>query len=723
MITNFNKVSHAVALFVCTFFFTISVNAQKNIEVGNDLSKLYITDQIEIFVADSTGYNETNIASQAFAVPKKYPVFFSKLNDVWTRFSISKLTEKETFLQIQNPNIGELWLYRVDSSGKLEQQRHTGNSLNFESRKNEDVDFILPLTGPLNKELTFYLHFKTKHPLELPISIISADVKNNAFLTQSLIIGVYSGLIVSILLYNIFLFISTKDRSYFMYVIYLFFLGLAQLSLSGWAFKYFWSGTPWLSQYAVVFSSCLAGIFGIAFAQDFLHTRHYTYFIHKFLYALMGVYVIGIFLAFTGNLNISYHILNYNSILGGVTLLVVSYFINKKGFRHASFYFIAWFAFLAGLIIFALRNMGFIPTNDLTRSVLYIGSAIEAVLLSIALADKINTLQKEKEISQAEALRVSQENETLVREQNVMLEKKVAERTEELQQSNKQLNTALVNLKDAQTQLVEAEKMASLGQLTAGIAHEINNPINFVKSNIKPLQLDIRDLSELLDEYNKLHTIDEKTIKKHLVSVADFQKQIDLPFVKTEIDSLIKGIEEGAERTAEIVRGLRTFSRLDEGELKTVNIHEGIDSTLVLLKNSLPYNVKITKDFKAKGDIDCLPGKLNQVFMNILNNGIQAIQAKEVMSDNESIGISTRDEGDRIIISIKDSGIGMNEEVKQKIFEPFFTTKAVGEGTGLGMAIVFKIIEKHQGKIDIISSPGNGSEFTLSLPHTLSETS
>jgi len=266
--------------------------------------------------------------------------------------------------------------------------------------------------------------------------------------------------------------------------------------------------------------------------------------------------------------------------------------------------------------------------------------------------------------------------------------------------------------------------MASLGQLTAGIAHEINNPINFVKSNIRPLQLDFRDLNELLDEYNKLHNIDAGAVKKHLAGIASFQNQIDLPFVRQEITNLISGIEEGAERTAEIVRGLRTFSRLDEGELKTVDVHEGINSTLVLLKNSLPYNISIVKEFNANGKIDCYPGKLNQVFMNIINNGVQAIQAKSPMNDNETIVISTKDTNDgRILISIKDSGIGMTENVKQKIFEPFFTTKAVGEGTGLGMAIVFKIIEKHYGRIDIVSSPGNGAEFILSLPHALPETS
>ena len=359
------------------------------------------------------------------------------------------------------------------------------------------------------------------------------------------------------------------------------------------------------------------------------------------------------------------------------------------------------------------------PANNFTTYILYLGSAIEAVLLSIALADKINVLKKENEIAHAEALEASRKNEQLVKEQNIVLEEQVNLRTKELQTSNEQLNETLLNLKDAQTQLVEAEKMASLGQLTAGIAHEINNPINFVKSNINPLRLDIRDVFELIDEYDTLHkTEDGHEIKQKLQKINRLKKEIDIDFVKTEIGSLVKGIEEGAERTAEIVRGLRTFSRLDEAALKKVNIHDGILSTIVLLKNSIPHNVEIRKNLAANAEVECYPGKINQVFMNILTNAIQAITAKKPMDEKELIEISTRNSGNETIeIRIKDTGTGMAPQVKQHIFEPFFTTKEVGEGTGLGMAITFKIIQQHAGKIEIISEEGKGAEFILTLPY------
>ena len=708
-------------------FTPCGIHAQETIVLDGQLFPLKINKKSDLLLDDKSLFDTSNIIGQKGfeRIKNVQEIFLKDLNNLWVRFKLKNETRAgDFFLGLQSSNIEEIWLYKVDSLNRLSLLQHTGNSLPFDTRKNDDVDFNFNLNIPSGKDITYYLKFKSRHPVEVQLVVSDVQSHNKSYLTQTIIIDFYSGIIITIILYNAFLFLFTKDRSYLIYVIYLLFLWLAQLSQSGWAFKYFWSSYPSLNKYAVIWTSALAGAFGVWFAKKFLHTSVFTPRLDKILMIIIGAYAVAIIAPLTGKLGIAYLILNISSMSGGLVLLLVAVIISRQKSRPAYFYLIAWSAFLSGIIIFVFRNFGIIATTNFTRSVLFIGSSIEAILLSIALADKINILQKEKTQSQAEALRVSRENEILVKEQNIVLEQKVNERTEELQHANHQLNDALTNLKDAQTQLVEAEKMASLGQLTAGIAHEINNPINFVKSNIKPLQLDFRDLEELIDEYNKLHTTDEKAIKSQLSNIASFQKQIDLSFVKTEIGSLIKGIEEGAERTAEIVRGLRTFSRLDEGELKTVNVHEGIDSTLVLLKNSFPYYIKIVKDFKADGNIDCYPGKLNQVFMNIINNGIQAIQAKPTKSDNETIVISTKDaDNERIIISIKDSGTGMTDEVKQKIFEPFFTTKPVGEGTGLGMAIVFKIIEKHNGKIDILSSPDNGAEFILSLPHALSETS
>lgn len=637
----------------------------------------------------------------------------------WLRFSIKNITSKhELMVYVHNSQLNYVDLYYQTDSGTI--TFNSGSRIPMEVKKisNQNPAFFVDI--PIGATQTFYLRVKSHGQITIPIYVGTVEQIFSDFNRNDFLFAIYLGIILVMFFYNIFVYFTVRDINYLYYVLYILFVGLTQCCLLGYGYRFVWGNNSFITSQSINWFGALSGISSILFFRAFLYTSQNAPIFDKVFKGFIIVECVSLLITVFGVYNIAYIIIDIIAFAGALLMWILALRLSLKGNRAAKFFILAWSFFLLSVIVFVLKDANIIQYNLFTNSVLLIGSALEVTLLSFALADKINILQKEKEVSQAEALRVSQENEGLVREQNVVLERKVAERTDELQNTNNQLNHALTELKDAQTQLVEAEKMASLGQLTAGIAHEINNPINFVKSNIKPLQLDINDLFDIIDEYNKLHEINGEDYKPQLKQINSLQQQIDVPFVKSEIKSLIKGIEEGADRTAEIVRGLRTFSRLDESEMKTVNVHEGIDSTLVLLKNSTPYNIAVKKDFKADGEIDCYPGKLNQVFMNIINNGIQAIMAKKPMGDNECISISTRDTEDgKIQISIKDSGIGMSEEVKQKIYEPFFTTKDVGEGTGLGMAIVFKIINNHHGKIDIISSPGNGAEFVLTLPHTL----
>lgn len=646
------------------------------------------------------------------------PVFNVAEGNTWIKFSVVNRTAQQLFnIELQYPNISYITFYKKDSAG-LMPIATTGNSHAYSERKVENPNFIFPVALKKNDTAVFYIKIKSIHPIVVPIYIRDQVQLTNEITTQNLFFGLYFGIMIALVVYNLFLFISTKDRGYFIYIIFLICLTLAQITLSGYGFKYLWPNTPVLNNCALTVSSSLAGIAGILFSIHFLriHSFYKNYVIIPACVVIF--YFISSVASISGNNELSYNMLNYGAVLGGLVLIVFSLLIWRKGFTSAYYYFIAWTFFLASIIIFALRNLSIVPSNFFTTYIIYFGSALEALLLSFALADSINILRKEKETSQNYALNVARENEKLIKEQNIVLEQKVAERTEELTQTNQQLSDTLLNLKDTQAQLVNAEKMASLGQLTAGVAHEINNPINFVKSNIKPLRLDIEDLLQVIDQYNNLHSLHNSKLQQGLNEVYQTQQQMDLDFVKKEIHHLIEGIEEGAERTAEIVRSLRTFSRVDEGELKIANIHDGIDSTLVLLRNNLPRNIKIIRDYKANGNIECYPGKLNQVFMNIFNNSIQAIAAKKNIETEESILVTTTDtKNGSIQISIKDTGIGMTEDVKRRIFEPFFTTKEVGEGTGLGMAIVFKIIENHFGAIDVFSESGKGAEFILTLPH------
>jgi len=280
----------------------------------------------------------------------------------------------------------------------------------------------------------------------------------------------------------------------------------------------------------------------------------------------------------------------------------------------------------------------------------------------------------------------------------------------ETEKQRRELELTVGNLKLAQSQLVQSEKMASVGVLTAGIAHELNNPINFVNGNVFPLKQDLDEIISVLGKYDEI--IQANKLSDFFTELDTLKEDMDFSYLIQEIYSLLKGIEEGANRSREIIKGLRSFSRLDDEQCQFYDIHEGIDSSLVLLQNKIKDRITVRKDYGDFDGLECFPSKLNQVIMNILTNSIQA------MEDSGELFIQTVSSAIGIKIIIKDNGKGMTPEVKEHIFEPFFTTKDVGQGTGLGLSISYGIIEKHHGNIDVISEPGKGTEFIISLPKT-----
>jgi signal transduction histidine kinase len=279
---------------------------------------------------------------------------------------------------------------------------------------------------------------------------------------------------------------------------------------------------------------------------------------------------------------------------------------------------------------------------------------------------------------------------------------------DDLEQQKEDLKVNIENLKQTQKQLIETAKMASLGQLTAGVAHELNNPINFVKGNVKPLKRDIEDVFEIINKYDLI--IKNENLAEKFEEVETLKTKLDYTYVVKEINDLLEGINEGSSRTSEIVKGLRTFSRLEEEEFTKADIHEIIDSTLSILQNKIKSRINIKKDYKDIGLIECLPSKLNQVFMNIINNGIEAINGEG------EINIQTSKTDNQVRISISDTGSGIKDETMNHIFEPFFTTKDVGDGTGLGLSISLGIINNHNGDIDVISELAKGTKFIITIP-------
>ncbi len=287
------------------------------------------------------------------------------------------------------------------------------------------------------------------------------------------------------------------------------------------------------------------------------------------------------------------------------------------------------------------------------------------------------------------------------------LEHKVRERTGELTAANAELTRTLDELKAAQSQLIQQERLASLGQLVAGVAHELNNPIGFIYANFPHLEEYAQTLLALLDEFRRLPMAedDRRRLEARLA-------EADLEFLRQDLMKIIKSGKSGASRVKEIIASLRSFSRLDEAVLKTVRLEEGLDDTLALLHHHYKNRIQVVRDYRLNLPVLCRPGQINQVFMNIIFNAIQAIEGPG------TITVRTRAEGGQAVVDIEDTGRGIPAEIRDRIFDPFFTTKKVGEGTGLGLSISYGIIEQHGGRIEVASEPGSGTRFTLSLPLT-----
>jgi len=275
--------------------------------------------------------------------------------------------------------------------------------------------------------------------------------------------------------------------------------------------------------------------------------------------------------------------------------------------------------------------------------------------------------------------------------------------------------------KQLEAQLLQSEKMASIGRLAAGVAHEINNPTGFVSSNLKTLSDYIEDIMGLFKEYRKLISNLKKNsdicgslseISEQLKRIVDLENEVDLEFVLKDIFDLIDESKEGTERIKKIVQDLKDFAHPGQDKPKFADINQNIDSTVNVVWNELKYKADVIKDYGDLPRVQCYPQLLNQVFMNLLINAVQSIEKRG------EINIKTRADNGYVEIKISDTGSGIPKENLNRIFDPFFTTKDVGKGTGLGLNVAYNIIKKHHGKIDVNTGLGKGTTFTIKIPVT-----
>jgi signal transduction histidine kinase len=628
---------------------------------------------------------------------------------------INQSNQDRLVLIIENPLIDSSALFLKADAVLPAQKNYLGEGYNQRSSFGTYHKFTIPIA--LGDTFTTLIRVTGTEQMLLPLTLQTEKEGVSATMERNLIYGIFIGVILVMFFYNLFVLLSTRDSNYLYYILYILFIGLGQTTLSGHFYALVLGEYAYLHKISIVVLPALSGVAAVLFIQHFLQVETFEPKLNKGLWIIIVSYGLAAIVRLLGQHQISARMMDSIGLPGAALVYVIAIRIYKRGVKSALYFIIAWSVFILGVVFFVLRNLGIMPLTPVTTYTLPVGAAMEVALLSFALANKINTLQSEKSEKEREVMIAMLENERLVREQNEILEHKVKERTTELYQSNAQLSEAITNLRNTQTQLVEQEKMASLGQLTAGIAHEINNPINFVTSNINPLKRDIKMLTDLIQSLENLIESDEDKVSK-AAKVEALKEELDYEYLQEELGFLLKGIDDGAHRTSEIVKGLRIFARQDEDTLLEADLIEGINSTLVILNNQLA-GIKIERNTPQSIMIQCYPGKLNQVFLNLLSNAIYAIHQRHQESGQGLITISVQEIDEQIKVVISDNGTGMTEEVKNKVFEPFFTTKPVGDGTGLGMSIVFKTIEMHQGKIIAHSEFGVGTTFEIHLKRTI----
>lgn len=325
--------------------------------------------------------------------------------------------------------------------------------------------------------------------------------------------------------------------------------------------------------------------------------------------------------------------------------------------------------------------------------------------VSHAFNKMVNSLKESQQLRDA--------YEEQLHELNRSLEERVIKRTAQLEKRNNELQAANDTIQSTQTQLLQSEKMASLGQLAAGVAHEINNPIGFVMSNLRSLQEYFEVYQQILSKYEQLQNCADDAVRiARLQEIRNFSEDNDLEFIQEDAKELLHDSTDGTKRIKDIVQGLKEFSHVDQIEQQEADLNECLETTLKIVNNEIKYACRIVKKFRPLPKIRCNPGQINQVFMNMLINASHATRDVE----DGTVEIETGTSQGYVMVVISDNGSGIAEEHLQKLFDPFFTTKAVGEGTGLGLSISYGIIEEHHGQIRVQSEVGKGTRFYIRLP-------
>ncbi|GAB2529117.1 sensor histidine kinase [Spirosoma aerophilum] len=632
----------------------------------------------------------------------------------WFRVDLTNLTSETFFLHAIYSGTERIKVYEV-ANNQVIAQHHLGRFDPLVGRSFQRSLLYCPLLVRADRTAsgqthTLYIYMEGIYTTCLYFYGQSAPTLLEAVHNKDLFYGLYYGFILMIVAYSLIMFIRLRDQDTIRYAVWVTCIGIQLALYRGYTGEYLWPNTPSIERYATALAG-VSGILHVLFTISFLRLQKKSSWFYRIGIGMIAAYLIGIIVnLFTvyaatqtsKQLDWVPQIALFEGIFS-VTAGIVTY---RRGFKPALFYFVGNLVFFFSIFIFLLYAGGQLPHSFWSYNSIHLGSGIEIMLFAMALTYKVNMLKQSQERAVSEQLRLSEANERLILEQNVQLEEKVNQRTQELNQQKMGLQTTLAQLRATQDQLIQREKMASLGELMAGIAHEIQNPLNFV-NNFSEVSVDM--LGELKEEI-----------------AAD--RKVDALAIADELVPNLEKISHHGKRAGSIVRSMLQHSQSSKGNHQPTDLNALADEYLRLTYQGMrvkdiDFNVKLTAEFDANmGLVNLMPQEIARVLLNLYNNAFYAVREKSRQQGNTlgyqpEVWVRTHRQDSQVSVVVKDNGIGIPQEILTKIYQPFFTTKPTGEGTGLGLSLSYDIITMgHGGELVVRTEPGQFAEFEIRLP-------
>jgi signal transduction histidine kinase len=617
----------------------------------------------------------------------------------WLRFDLDNSSEADLLLELGHTHLENVSFYRVEDSLQLSQIK-AGYSIPVPAKQIKHHFQVFPLSPGKHQ-----YHVKISPPVQpLPVRIYASSAYEIKTYQQRLVFGFYLGLMFFVILSNLFFYISLRNKLFLFYsAIVLLYISYASTVMDGFI-VYFTPGIDLKFWYLTI--PTIGVPIQMIYALVFLEIRKWSPKLYKRTTILISYFIIYAIIRFWLPLTAVLALNTIHALISFFGMFYLGYFAGKKGNRLGYYFAMAYLIYFILVLTEATYVQIGKPAYFMELSHVAWATLIEAFVLSFLLSKRFEweraESEKQKIFAQDKLIEKTRENEKMVREQNVLLEERVEERT-------KALNDSLENLKNTQAKLIQSEKLASLGELTAGIAHEIQNPLNFV-NNFSEISVELCE--ELNDEIEKMDLPTEKKSEIHELTYDLMENQKKINFHGKRADSIVKGMLQHSRRSSG-TKELTDINKLAEEYLRlSYHGHRAKDKS---------FNTKLITEFDPEvGNINVLPQDFGRVILNLLTNAFYAVSEKAEKQNNgyePLVTMKTVSHPDSVDIIIQDNGNGIPESIQSKIFQPFFTTKPTGKGTGLGLSLSYEIITSgHGGQISVDSTPGGGTIFKISLP-------